>query len=203
MDGQASIALRPGLILRALVFVLVLVGVRWVPMAAGAAQVSPASQPSPAFQDFTQRVQEYLKLRKELQGSVPRRKNTKLRKEIVERQVALAQKIREARSNAKQGDIFTPEISEQFRQTIGSKLHGASASNVRKTIRQGEPLQDVSLSVNAAYPDRLPRTTVPPTLLLSLPQLPQEVAYRIVGHFFVLEDIEARVVIDFIPAAIP
>jgi hypothetical protein len=29
------------------------------------------------------------------------------------------------------------------------------------------------------------------------------VAYRIVGHSFVLEDIEARIVIDFIPGAIP
>jgi hypothetical protein len=82
-------------------------------------------------------------------------------------------------------------------------MQGAKAKNVRKTIRQGEPLIDVRLSVNAAYPDRLPRTTVPPTLLLSLPQLPPEVAYRIVGHFFVLEDIEARIVVDFIPGAIP
>jgi hypothetical protein len=172
-------------------------------VAAGAPQDSPAKQPSPAFQDFTQRVQEYVKLRKGIQSSLPRLKKTKLRKEIVERQAALAQKIREARSNAKPGDIFTPEISEEFRQAILSKFQGANASNVRKTIRQGEPQKDVRLSVNAAYPDRLPRTTVPPTLLLCLPQLPQEVAYRIVGHSFVLEDIEARIVIDFIPGAIP
>jgi hypothetical protein len=172
-------------------------------MAAGAQQDSPAKQPSPTFHDFTQRVEEYVKLRKGIQSSLPRLKKTKLRKEIVERQTALAQKIREARSNAKQGDIFTPEIGEQFRQAIRSKFQGASASNVRKTIRQGEPQKDVLLSVNAAYPDHLPRTTVPPTLLLCLPQLPQEVAYRIVGHSFVLEDIEARVVVDFMPGAIP
>jgi len=172
-------------------------------MAAGAQQDSPAKQPSPTFHDFTQRVEEYVKLRKGIQTSLPRLKKTKLRKEIVERQAALAQKIREARSNAKQGDIFTPEIGEQFRQAIRSKFQGASASNVRKTIRQGEPQKDVLLSVNAAYPDHLPRTTVPPTLLLCLPQLPQEVAYRIVGHSFVLEDIEARVVVDFMPGAIP
>jgi hypothetical protein len=183
------------MLLRLLVVVTVVI-------AAGVAQTPPANPPSPAFQDFTKRVQDYVKLRNGL-PSVPRRKNTKLRKEIVERQLALAQKIREARADAKQGDIFTPEVSEEFRQAIKSKFHGDKAPNVRKTIRQGEPLKDVHLSVNAAYPDRLPRTTVPPALLLSIPQLPKEVAYRIVGHFFVLEDIEARIVIDFIPGAIP
>ena len=198
MDGRIRLAMRVGLILGALVFLS-----RLVPVAAGAPQDPPANQQAPAFQDFTQRVQEYVKLRKGIQISLPRLKKTKLRKEIVERQAALAQKIREARSNAKPGDIFTPEISEEFRQAILSKFQGANASNVRKTIRQGEPQKDVRLSVNAAYPDRLPRTTVPPTLLLCLPQLPQEVAYRIVGHSFVLEDIEARIVIDFIPGAIP
>jgi hypothetical protein len=169
---------------------------------AGAAQAPSANPPSPAFQDFTKRVQEYVKLRNGL-PSLPRPKKTKARKEIVERQRALAQKIQEARANAKQGDIFTPEVSEEFRQAIRGKMQGASAKNVRKTIRQGEPLIDVRLTVNAAYPDHLPRTTVPPTLLLSLPQLPKEVAYRIVGHFFVLEDIEGRIVVDFIPGAIP
>ena len=198
MDRRIPPAMRVGLILGALVFLS-----RLVPVAAGAPQDPPANQQAPAFQDFTQRVQEYVKLRKGMQISLPRLKKTKLRKEIVERQAALAQKIGEARSDAKPGNIFTPEISEEFRQAILSKFQGANASNVRKTIRQGEPQKDVRLSVNAAYPDRLPRTTVPPTLLLCLPQLPQEVAYRIVGHSFVLEDIEARIVIDFIPGAIP
>lgn len=194
MNGPVRLAIRPGAVSCALGLLLLLA-------AAGDPQAPPTNQSPAAFLDFTTRVQDYLKLRKGL--AVPRRKNTKVRREIVERQVALAQKIREARANAKQGDIFTPQIAEQFRQAIRSKFQGASASYVRKTIRQGEPLKDVHLSVNEAYPDNLPRTTVPPTLLLCLPQLPQEVAYRIVGHSFVLQDVEARVVIDFIPGAIP
>jgi len=194
MDGPARLAIRPGAVSRAFGLLLLLA-------VAGAPQAAPTNQQPAAFLDFTTRVQDYLKLRKGL--AVPRRKNTKVRKEIVERQVALAQKIREARANAKPGDIFTPRIAEQFRQAIRTKFQGASAPNVRKTIRQGEPLKDVHLSVNEAYPDSLPRTTVPPTLLLCLPQLPQEVAYRIVGHSFVLQDVEARVVVDFIPGAIP
>ena len=33
--------------------------------------------------------------------------------------------------------------------------------------------------------------------------LPEKIAYRIVGHDFVLQDTEARLVIDFIPGALP
>jgi hypothetical protein len=138
-----------------------------------------------------------------VESSLPRLKPTKNAKTIIDRQHALAQKIAEARSNAKQGDIFTPEITEQFRRVIHTKFHGPSAPIIRKTIQQGEPLPNLPLSVNGAYPGDLPLTTVPPTLLMNLPQLPREVAYRIVGHDLALLDTEARMVIDFIPGAIP
>ena len=86
---------------------------------------------------------------------------------------------------------------------IRGTFQGPNAPNVRKTIRQGEPVQGWQLIVNDDYPEQLPLTTVPPTLLLHLPQLPSGVAYRIIGHDFVLEDTEARLIVDFIPGAIP
>jgi len=183
---------------RTIVFLIVQAGAFWIPVAAGPPQIPPANPESPAFRDFTQRVQQYLKLRK----AAPQQRNTKRSQEITDRRHALAEAIRESRTGAKQGDIFTPEISEQFLKVIRSTLQGASASNVRKTIRQGEPVASLHLSVNGAYPENLPLTTVPPTLLLRLPQLPERLAYRIVGHDFVLQDTEARLVIDFIPGAL-
>jgi hypothetical protein len=195
--------MRPRPILRAVTFLMLLVGARCVPLLARHPQAAPGSQESPAFNEFRERVQQYLKLQRALQSSLPGLRTTKLRKEIVERRQALAQKIREARSNAKQGDIFTPEISEQFRRVIRSKFQGSNAPNVRQTIRQGEPVKHLRLRVNSAYPENLPLTTVPPALLLNLPQLPKEVAYRIVGHDFALQDTEARLIVDFIPGAIP
>lgn len=165
----------------------------------GSAQAPhPTVQPQP-FGDFSQRLEEYLKLRKGL----PDERTTKHRKEIVDRRRALATAIREARKDAKQGDIFTPEISAEFNAAIRETFQGSKAVNVRKTIRQGEPLAPVRLSVNGSYPEHLPVTTVPPTLLRRLPQLPERLAYRIVAHDFVLQDTEARLVIDFIPGALP
>ena len=186
--------------LRTAILCIGLVGVpRASVMAADPPKSMPASPSSPGFREFSQQLEEYLKLQK----AVPRLRTTKKREEIVARRQALAQKIRETRSDAKQGDIFTPAASEEFRRVIRSVFQGPKGASVRKTIRQGEPIQDRHLTINSEYPERLPVTTVPPTLLLRLPQLPPEVAYRIIGHDFVLEDIEARVVVDFIPGALP
>lgn len=191
--------MQPDRLLRVVVFLVALVGALWIPLAAGTPQKAAPSPESPTFGDFSQRVEQYLKLRKAL----PQERTTKHQEEIVDRRHALAQAIRESRPGAKQGDIFTPEISEQFLRVIRGTLQGSNASNVRKTLRQGEPVTSLHLSVNGAYPEGLPRTTVPPTLLRRLPQLAERLAYRIVGHDFVLQDTEARLVVDFIPGALP
>lgn len=180
-------------------FLGVLVSLAWMPLAGAPPQAAAVSPDTPAFQEFKRLVQAYVNLQKGL----PRLRTTKNSKEIVQRRLALAQKIRETRANAKAGDLFTPEISAEFRKIIQTTLRGPHAPDVRKTIRQGEPLPSWRLEVNGAYPEHLPVTTVPPTLLLQLPQLPSEVAYRIIGHALVLQDTEARVIVDFIPTVFP
>lgn len=182
--------------LRQAVVLIALAGALRLPVAGGPQQAPSEGPDSPAFREFGQRVQDYLKLRK----SLPSERTTKHPEEITGRRKYLALAIREARSSAKQGDIFSPEISEAFLKVIRSTLQGTS---VRRTIRQGEPQASRRLTVNGAYPEHLPTTTVPPTLLLRLPQLPEKISYRIVGRDFVLQDTEARLVIDFIPDALP
>jgi hypothetical protein len=86
---------------------------------------------------------------------------------------------------------------------IQTAFQGSNSSDVRKTIRQGVPVSGWKLAVNDDYPESLPVTTVPPTLLLHLPQLPTGVAYRIIGHDFVLADTEARLIVDFIAGVLP
>ena len=105
-------------------------------MAAGPPQAPPASPERRLSANSRSGCKQYVKLQK----AVPRLRTTKQREEIVERRHALAQKIRESRADAKPGDIFTPEISEEFRQVIRSTFQGPNATNVRKTIRQGEPV---------------------------------------------------------------
>jgi hypothetical protein len=184
---------------RVLALLLVLAGGLRIPLAAAPPQPAKLVPDSPAYQEFKRLVQEYVKK----QSPATRLRSTKNRKEIEERQRARAQRIRETRATAKPGDMFTPEISEEFKRAIRETMQGKNAPNVKKTIKQGEPLPSWKLEVNGDYPEHLPLTTVPPTLLLRLPQLPPQVAYRIVGRALVLQDTEARVIIDFIPDALP
>jgi len=57
--------------------------------------------------------------------------------------------------------------------------------------------------VNDVFPDDTPVTTTPPTLMLKLPELPPELAYRFVGRDLALKDSKAGLIVDLIPNAIP
>ena len=45
--------------------------------------------------------------------------------------------------------------------------------------------------------------TMPPELLAALPRLPPELEYRFIDRDLVLRDIDANLIIDFVPEAIP
>ena len=172
---------------------------------AGQARVPQASQAEArVFKIFTARVQQYVKLRKDVEASLPALKPTNESARIAEHEHALARKIAQARSGARQGDIFTDAVTRQFRRIIRGEFQGPEAQLARKTIRQNDPSQvSRRLHVNDVYPETLPLTTTPPTLLSKLPQLPQELAYRIVGRDLTLKDTKAGLIVDLIPNAIP
>ena len=165
---------------------------------------SRAQEEARVFKIFTARVQQYVKLQKNVEASLPALKPTKEVARIAEHQHALARKIAQARRGARQGDIFTDEVTRQFRRIIRGEFQGPEAQLARKTIRPDDPSKViVRLHVNDVYPENLPLTTTPPTLLSKLPQLPQELAYRIVGRDLTLKDTKAGLIVDLIPNAIP
>ena len=155
-----------------------------------------------AFADFSKRVADYVKLRKGLEGSMPGLKPTDQPEKIVEHEKELAQKIIDARKDAKRGDICDEEIAKEFRKVIRQEFQGEQGRKLRRTIRQGEPVE-IHVRANEIYPEKIPLTTVPPTLLLQLPELPPEVQYGIVGRDLVLQDVKTRLILDFIHEAIP
>ena len=59
------------------------------------------------------------------------------------------------------------------------------------------------IHVNEAYPAKAPLQSTPPSLLLNLPRLPKGLRYGIVDHDLLLDDVEANLIVDFVPAAIP
>jgi hypothetical protein len=172
---------------------------------AGQAPVPQAGEEEArAFKTFTARVQQYVKLQKDVEASLPALRPTNDVARIAEHQHALARKIAQARRGARQGDIFTREVTRQFRRIIRREFQGPEGQDARRTIRPDDPAKFiVRLHVNDVYPENTELTTTPPALLSRLPELPQELAYRIVGRDLTLKDTKAGLIVDLIPNAIP
>jgi hypothetical protein len=167
--------------------------------------------------DFQKRIDAYMAIHKDAAKDAPPRKETKNPADIKAAQDALGAKIRAARATAKQGDIMTPEIQNKFRRLMYPVVtspgpQGTVGREVKKDIkeelkenteeRKEEGGKPVVLKVNATYPDDTPLPTTPPQVLLNLPKLSEELEYRIIGKNVIIRDVEANIIVDFVPNAI-
>jgi hypothetical protein len=163
--------------------------------AAQKAQVNPDAQ---VLLDFKARVDNYVALRKKADDSAPPLKKTDDATELRAAQQALAERIGAARTPAKQGDIFTPEIAARFRKLLQPE---AKDYGTKATIKDDNP-GAFPFKVNGPYPSKEPLSTVPPNVLASLPPLPKDIEYRFVNKHLILRDARANLIIDYIPNAI-
>lgn len=156
--------------------------------------------------DFKKRIDNYLALRTRL--GTPRQKETHDPAEIREAQESLAAAIRVARTDARPGDILTPEIRNLFRRLLYPQVEGHQGREIKQELGEDVHERDeatqkpVPLKVNASYPEGNAFPTVPAPLLLNLPRLPEELEYRIVDKNLILRDVQANIIVDFIPNAI-
>ncbi len=150
--------------------------------------------------DFQNRVADYMKLNKKIQGDTPL-KPTDSRAAIVTRTSEFSDKVVQARQGAVQGDFFTPQIAKEFRRLVGIAMEGHRGSRIRKSLQHAEPSSG-AVKVNTRFPVGIPMQSTPPTLLTNLPRLPPELDYRFVGGTLVLRDVQADLTLDFIPGVI-
>jgi hypothetical protein len=161
------------------------------------------NQDSLALQDFDKRVANYLSIHNQAKSELPASKSTTSSEKIVDHRREMGPKLQAARPEAKQGQIFTPEISRVFRRLIATPFNGPDGRRIRASLRRAEPVKGVQLRANEKYPERIPLQSTPPTLLMDLPKLPPELDYRIVGRSLVLRDVAANMIVDFLPDALP
>ena len=114
----------------------------------------------------------------------------------------LASSLAKARAEAGQGVIFNPNVAAEFRRLGRLALDGKDGARVNKSLERAEPVQ-VVLRVNQPYPPTAALQSMPPTFLMGLPKLPMELEYRLVGRTLLLRDVEANLIVDFLPEAIP
>ena len=162
-------------------------------------QPAPVDKNAALIGDFKARVDKYVELRKKADDSAPPLKETKDAGKIKDAQQALVERIGAARSDAKPGDIFTPEIAADFRRI----LHPESKEPGTKAIMKEDKVGTVPFKINGPYPDTKPLVTVPPNILEALPPLPKDIDYRFVGKHLILRDSRANMIIDYMLNAIP
>lgn len=125
-----------------------------------------------------------------------------------------ASALSRARADAKPGDLLIKEIQPLFKRLIAEQLMGPDSQSARKAVAEGNPggpetplgeddPVKVVVRVNAPYPTGAAHSTVPSSLLLVLPVLPEWLHYRFVGRDLILVDSVAQLIVDFLPAAMP
>lgn len=197
-------ATKPAVAAVPLLLLLAMIACLALPVWAFQAQSTPPPDlKSPGFQEFNDRVQKYVQLQKSVEAKLPKLKSTNEPELIEAHQKMLTRKLKAAREHAKRGDIFTPAAAAAFRKVLSSEFQGPHSSHAQATMKQGAPLRRVHVRVNQIYPASVPYTSVPPTLLQNLPQLPGEVAYRAVSNDLVLLDVKTNLVLDYLTGVIP
>jgi hypothetical protein len=164
------------------------------------AEVSPEDKQ--AIADFEKRVKEYVAMREELEGKMPKLAAKSTPEQIQAHKTAFEEKVRAARAGAKFGDLFNHHVAEYIRATIRDEFRGKDRVELRKMVLEADT-KGVPLRVNYPYPDSKEFVEMPPTLLLRLPQLPKQVRYRFVNRHMLLVDRENGLIIDYMLDALP
>jgi hypothetical protein len=172
-------------------------------LAMAARPQQPVNQGSLVLEDFHKRVADYVELHKTARSEVHGLKPTKSPEEIAHYEHRLAARIKELRRGATEGAIFTPEICNEFRRLIRIAMQGSAAKRVEESLNHAEPVHLPQLRIDSAYPEGIPLQSTPPSVLMNLPPLPQEVEYRVVGHDLALRDVDANLIVDVMRNVVP
>lgn len=169
-----------------------------------AAQQAGVNSDGAIVADFNARVKKYVDIHKAAAKGDAKLKQTENPAEITAAQDALAAKIRAARADAKQGDIFTAEIRNRFRRLVAPELKGEDGQDAKAVLKEDAPTPaQIPFKVNAKYPEGVPLPTVPANILLNMPTLPEPLEYRFIGKHLVLLDTGANIIVDFMLNALP
>lgn len=154
-----------------------------------------------AQQQFNDRMQAYVSVHKRAAEGTPHIKGSRSGANIVDQQQKLASRIQAARDR-KEGDIFTPDVSAYFRRQIEA-AYMANGGGIQASLEMTEPGESRKLAVNQPYPHDAPHASMPPTILLRLPKLPECTQYELVNRDLVIRDMESNLVVDVMRNAVP
>jgi len=151
---------------------------------------------------FERRVKDYVKLRNRIKARLPKLSKDSTPEQIAAFEKASVDALRTARTGAKPGELFAPDVAQLIRTTLKSEFKPTEKKEIRKVVLEAEAARS-PLRVNYPYPDSSEFTEMPAKVLLTLPQLPKEVKYRYVGRNLFLVDTDNNLIIDYMLDALP
>lgn len=151
---------------------------------------------------FDQRIAEYAALHRRLEARLPPLEVSTDPDRFITHRKKLVAAIRTARPKASQGDFFDPAVAPVFRHLVEEALYGLDVERLLRDLFEEHPRTwGYRVSVYDSYPSWATRE-VPALLLQQLPELPEELEYRVVDHDLAILDVDANLVLDVLPAAI-
>jgi hypothetical protein len=155
------------------------------------------------LQLFAQRVAAYAGLHQRMDAMLPPWKVTDDVDSIFRRRASLAAAIRAERPNARQGDIFQPSAASAVRGIFADALGEVDVEFMLQGLyEECEMPAGYRPQVNTEYPQWATHE-MPYLLLSALPVLPAGVQYRLIDHDLLLWDVDANLIVDVLPDALP
>ena len=170
------------------------------PLEAQDRRIGPAD--APAIQQFDAAIADYLALRRRLSEEVPRPVPNSSSIELNNASDALAAAIQRSRQKARVGDLFVAPVTPVFKRTVDAAARTPEMRQVLAAIDDEQPTV-LAPQLHLRFPGASQLATMPASLLAVLPPLPKELEYRIIGRFLVIRDVDAALIIDYIPDVIP
>ena len=151
---------------------------------------------------FNERIAAYAAVHHRLEQSLPPLSSSSRRSVLLNR-TFLAAAIKAARPHARQGDIFTIQVALIFRTRLATALAGRDTEAFLRELFEEHPgTEGYHVKVYEPYPEWASHE-VPTIFLQVLPNLPEDIEYRLLGRDLVLWDIHADLVVDVLIDALP
>lgn len=152
--------------------------------------------------DFHRRVDQYVRLHRRLERSLPPEHLFADLEDMSGAVDALHEALVDARPNARAGAVFTPAVANVLSRALERAIayNGYAPAEVLAAIDIGQ--RRPKLEINDRFPG-VYDFLVWPAFRAVLPQLPEELQYRFVGRDLILVDTHADLVVDILSNALP
>jgi hypothetical protein len=166
-------------------------------------QAAPDPAQPVSLRQFNASIHQYVQLHRRIEQQLPPFRAHSDAQDIIESSNAMSAALQSARANAREGDIFTPEVATLLRTRVSAALAARGFlpdEMVASTLEEANDNAALPV-VNGRFPWRR-GAAMWPCVLDALPRLPHELQYRFVGRDLVLVDTHADIVVDILRNAV-